>query len=71
MMAITTFVALLLVVLGFTQAKTYSNPVLWNDLADFDVFRVNDTYYYNTSQNDQEGILSELHSIRGHMSRCA
>ncbi|KAK0906624.1 hypothetical protein LTR57_017715 [Friedmanniomyces endolithicus] len=25
----------------------YSNPILWEDLADLDVFRVNDTYYYS------------------------
>lgn len=28
---------------------TYTNPVLWNDLADLDIFRVNDTYYYSAS----------------------
>ncbi|MBE3016201.1 cellulose binding domain-containing protein, partial [Microbispora sp. NEAU-D428] len=26
-------------------SSTYSNPVLWEDLADIDVFRVDDTYY--------------------------
>ena len=63
--------ALLLAVLGFTQAETYSNPVLWNDLADLDVFRVNDTYYYSTSDKAHEKKLSELHSLHGHMSYCA
>jgi beta-xylosidase len=28
---------------------TYKNPVLWNDLADIDIFRLNDTYYYSAS----------------------
>jgi beta-xylosidase len=31
------------------QSQTYTNPVLWEDLADLDVFRVNDTYYYSAS----------------------
>lgn len=35
--------------LGAAAQKTYTNPVLWNDLADIDVFRVNDTYYYSAS----------------------
>ncbi len=30
-------------------AETYSNPVLWEDLADLDVFRVGDTFYYMAS----------------------
>ncbi|CZR56427.1 probable xylosidase/glycosyl hydrolase [Phialocephala subalpina] len=29
--------------------QTFRNPVLWNDLADNDVFRVNDTFYYSAS----------------------
>ena len=29
--------------------ETYTNPVLWLDLPDIDVFRVNDTYYYSAS----------------------
>lgn len=41
--------ALILVATVFARAKTYTNPVLWNDLADIDVFRVNDTYYYSAS----------------------
>jgi beta-xylosidase len=32
----------------FSQS-TFTNPVLWEDLADNDVFRVNDTYYYTSS----------------------
>ena len=28
---------------------TYTNPVLWEDLADVEVIRVNDTYYYTAS----------------------
>lgn len=34
------------VVLG---ASNFQNPVLWEDLADLDVFRVNDTFYYTAS----------------------
>ncbi|GAB2499124.1 family 43 glycosylhydrolase [Streptosporangium sandarakinum] len=30
-------------------SPTFSNPVLWQDLADIDVFRVDDTYYYSAS----------------------
>jgi beta-xylosidase len=30
-------------------AGQYTNPVLWEDLADADVFRVGDTYYYSAS----------------------
>ncbi|KAM0715624.1 hypothetical protein Q7P37_009122 [Cladosporium fusiforme] len=29
--------------------ETYTNPVLWEDLADIDVFRVGDEYYYSAS----------------------
>lgn len=32
-----------------TAPTTYTNPVFWEDLADVDVFRVNDTYYYSAS----------------------
>ncbi|WP_234343368.1 glycoside hydrolase 43 family protein [Streptomyces sp. NRRL F-5123] len=37
--------------MGTTTPPTgqYSNPVLWEDLADADVFRVGDTYYYSAS----------------------
>lgn len=28
---------------------TFTNPVLWEDLADLDIFRVDDTYYYSAS----------------------
>lgn len=31
------------------QPKTFQNPVLWEDLADIDVIRVGDTYYYSAS----------------------
>ncbi|MEU9836747.1 family 43 glycosylhydrolase [Streptosporangium sp. NPDC048047] len=30
-------------------SSTYSNPVLWEDLADIDILRVDDTYYYSAS----------------------
>ncbi|KFZ20966.1 hypothetical protein V502_02960 [Pseudogymnoascus sp. VKM F-4520 (FW-2644)] len=29
--------------------ETFTNPVLWEDLADLDIFRVDDTYYYSAS----------------------
>lgn len=29
--------------------ETYTNPVLWEDLADIDIFRVGDEYYYSAS----------------------
>ncbi|KAJ7819829.1 family 43 glycosyl hydrolase [Mycena olivaceomarginata] len=32
-----------------TPTGTFNNPVLWEDLADNDVFRVNNTYYYTAS----------------------
>lgn len=31
------------------EVQTYLNPVIWNDLPDLEVIRVNDTYYYTTS----------------------
>lgn len=39
---------------GIAQAKqsvnkTFQNPVIWEDLADLDVIRVGDTYYYSAS----------------------
>ena len=34
---------------GAVAQETFTNPVLWNDLADIDIFRVNDTYYYSAS----------------------
>jgi beta-xylosidase/chitodextrinase len=30
-------------------SSTFSNPVLWEDLADVDIIRVNDAYYYSAS----------------------
>ena len=30
-------------------SPTFSNPVMWEDLADADVFRVGDTFYYSAS----------------------
>lgn len=35
--------------LGSRQEATYSNPVLFQDLPDIDVFRVGSVYYYSTS----------------------
>lgn len=29
--------------------ETFTNPILWEDLADLDIFRVDDTYYYSAS----------------------
>ncbi|GAB3893104.1 hypothetical protein GCM10027612_42100 [Microbispora bryophytorum subsp. camponoti] len=34
---------------SWPPSSSYSNPVLWEDLADIDVFRVDDTYYYSAS----------------------
>ncbi|KAL5344965.1 hypothetical protein ACLOAV_009918 [Pseudogymnoascus australis] len=31
------------------RASTFSNPVLWEDLPDIDVFRVGDVFYYSSS----------------------
>jgi beta-xylosidase len=31
------------------QPTTFTNPVLWEDLADIDILRVGDTYYYSAS----------------------
>lgn len=31
------------------SCANFNNPVIWNDLADIDVFRVNDTFYYSAS----------------------
>ncbi|KAJ7106983.1 putative xylosidase/glycosyl hydrolase [Mycena epipterygia] len=31
------------------RAATYTNPVFWEDLADLDIRRVNNTYYYSAS----------------------
>ncbi|TRM65535.1 glycosyl hydrolase [Schizophyllum amplum] len=32
-----------------SSAQAYDNPILWNDLADNDISRVDDTYYYSAS----------------------
>ncbi|KAL1743245.1 glycosyl hydrolase [Schizophyllum fasciatum] len=34
---------------SLSVANAYTNPILWNDLADLDVTRVHDTYYYSAS----------------------
>ncbi|KAL2069524.1 hypothetical protein VTL71DRAFT_14203 [Oculimacula yallundae] len=34
---------------AFTNAATFTNPVLWEDLADLDIFRVDNTFYYSAS----------------------
>jgi beta-xylosidase len=36
-------------VLGFTECAQYTNPIIWEDLADLDVFRVDNVYYYSAS----------------------
>jgi beta-xylosidase len=43
----TTATALLCAIPVFGQQ--YNNPVLWEDLADLDIFRVDDVYYYSAS----------------------
>ena len=35
--------------LGFALGQTFTNPIFWEGLADLDVLRVNDTYYYTSS----------------------
>ncbi|KAG8631091.1 hypothetical protein KVT40_000231 [Elsinoe batatas] len=35
--------------LSFVCFSAYTNPVLWEDLPDIDVIRVNETYYYSAS----------------------
>jgi beta-xylosidase len=42
------FAGLVLVALG-QQSATFSNPVLWEDLADNEVIRVDDAYYFTAS----------------------
>ncbi|KAJ0329520.1 hypothetical protein COL5a_004082 [Colletotrichum fioriniae] len=39
----------LAVTVALAQDATFTNPVLWQDLADLEVIRVNDTYYYTAS----------------------
>lgn len=34
---------------AWPPSSTFSNPVLWEDFADLDIFRVGDTYYYSAS----------------------
>lgn len=41
--------SILLAAAGVVAQATFSNPVLWEDLADLEVIRVNDTYYYTAS----------------------
>ncbi|KAJ5960793.1 uncharacterized protein N7479_007943 [Penicillium vulpinum] len=35
--------------IGFCDTTLTQQPILWEDLADLDVFRVNDTFYYSAS----------------------
>ncbi|KAJ3056984.1 hypothetical protein HK097_001928 [Rhizophlyctis rosea] len=42
-----TFLALLFALPALAQS--FTNPVLWEDLADLDIFRVGDVYYYSAS----------------------
>ena len=45
-----TFTLLLaFVVFGQCSPSTYQNPILWEDTADIDVIRINDTFYYSAS----------------------
>ncbi|KAF6835664.1 xylosidase glycosyl [Colletotrichum plurivorum] len=41
--------SILLAAAGVAAQATFNNPVLWEDLADLEVIRVNDTYYYTAS----------------------
>jgi beta-xylosidase len=40
----------------------FSNPVIWEDLADIDLFRVNDTFYYSASSMHFSPGAPVLHS---------
>ena len=51
-----------ILLLGVHCSPTFSNPVIWNDLADLDVFRVNDTYYYSASSMHFSPGAPLLHS---------
>ncbi|KAK4221901.1 glycosyl hydrolase [Podospora fimiseda] len=35
--------------LSLTSAATFTNPIIWQDHPDLDVFRINDTFYYSSS----------------------
>lgn len=48
-MLLSLLTALAAVAVAIFAQDTYTNPILWDDLADIDVFRVNDTYYYSAS----------------------
>lgn len=43
-------------------ATNFSQPVLWEDLADLDIFRVNDTFYYSASTMHYSPGAPILHS---------
>ncbi|KAI9713929.1 MAG: hypothetical protein M1820_000659 [Bogoriella megaspora] len=43
------FSALLAFFTGSALGQTFTNPILWEDLADLDVLRVNNTFYYTSS----------------------
>lgn len=46
------FLAMLLLLItlpGTASAENFTQPILWQDLADTDLIRVNDTYYYSAS----------------------
>lgn len=53
MASVRTLLALLSLSLGAayaaTSRPTFKNPVLWQDTADIDIFRVGKTYYYSAS----------------------
>lgn len=40
---------LCMAICGSMARKTFQNPVIFNDLADIDIFRVHDTFYYSAS----------------------
>ena len=57
--------ALLLVYAVFGQCtpSAYQNPALWEDIADIDVIRVNDTFYYSASSMHYSPGASILRSF--------
>lgn len=60
-LAIKVFFDLAMAVMSVLGA-TFTNPVLWEDLADLDIFRVDDTYYYSASNMHYSPGVSILSS---------
>ncbi|KAL2869552.1 glycosyl hydrolase [Aspergillus lucknowensis] len=48
-MALLAVIGLFAALISTVAAQEFTNPVLWQDLADTDLIRVNETYYYSAS----------------------